>query len=507
MEIHIVDQYREFLELREQWNVLLKRSLHPIVFLTHQWVDTWWKAFGTGKSLFILLVYDGNELTAIAPLMIHEGAHVILGKPHIAIRARKIEFIANVHSNRADIILGNKPAEACEKIINFLTDDCSNYWDIMSLEYLLVDSPSFMFLENALKKKNISYKQYSLISSPYVPINCTWNEYAQSLSKKHKNNIARRIKKMSIKGAPIIKKCHDTSDLAPILDHIFTVAAESWKAKENTALSSNDQSRAFYADLAYTAAKEGWLEIYILYLGQVPVVFNFALVFENRLLLLKTEYDENYSEYGVGHALILTQLKSTFSRGLTEFDFLGPSMPWKKIYCNDTVKEHISLHVYNKNYKGSLLNYVYCTKDILKKLIRHTGSANSYQRIEKIKQNQLFPLEADATDIEKKETIHEQGDLKEDLFILTEKDGDVIKPQNQNYKDILEEEKIVQLIDERTKARQDRNWQRADEIREFLSEKGVEINDSRQGTTWCYKNSNIRMDGLEGSKCSQTIGR
>ena len=109
----------------------------------------------------------------------------------------------------------------------------------------------------------------------------------------------RKIKKLSKKGNVILKKYQDTSEVAHILDQLFTIASKSWKEKENTALSSSEQSRAFYTDLAFTAAKEGWLVIYILYLDEVPLVFDFSLKFENRLLSLKTEYDENYSEYSV----------------------------------------------------------------------------------------------------------------------------------------------------------------------------------------------------------------
>jgi len=495
MKIRVVTEYREFLELKDQWNDLLQKSLHPLVFLTHQWIDTWWKAFGTGKSLFILLVHDGNELTAIAPLMIHEGDDILLGKPRIAIKARKIEFIANVHSNRADIILGNKPSESIEEIIKFLSGDCSNYWDIISLEYLLLNSASTMFLKDTLKKKNIPYKQYPLMSSPYLPINCTWNEYEQNLSKRYKNGIVRKIKKLSKKGNVILKKYQDTSDVGHILDQLFTIASKSWKEKENTALSSTEQTRAFYTDLAYTAAKEGWLELYILYLDAVPLVFDFSLKFENRLLSLKTEYDENYSEYSVGHALKWKQLEGIFDSGFAEYDLLGPSMPWKKIYCGENVKEHISLYVFNKNYKGYFLNFAHHTKDIFKKYIRHNGRVIWFRQRDNIKQHELPPLERDMADPAKEEIILEQENINKIPSPPLEKDV-IIKPQNQNSSDIPGEE-VVRLINERTKARQDHNWQRADEIREFLSRKGVELADSRQGTTWRYVNSNVRVDGSD----------
>ena len=47
-----------------------------------------------------------------------------------------------------------------------------------------------------------------------------------------------------------------------------------------------------------------------------------------------------------------------------------------------------------------------------------------------------------------------------------------------------DESEIDALIAERNQARSDRNFQRADEIRDTLKERGIEILDTPQGTHW-----------------------
>lgn len=47
-----------------------------------------------------------------------------------------------------------------------------------------------------------------------------------------------------------------------------------------------------------------------------------------------------------------------------------------------------------------------------------------------------------------------------------------------------EKEGIERLIQERLRAREERNWARADEIRKALSEQGIELEDGTTGTTW-----------------------
>ena len=56
------------------------------------------------------------------------------------------------------------------------------------------------------------------------------------------------------------------------------------------------------------------------------------------------------------------------------------------------------------------------------------------------------------------------------------------KKQDPNAVDDTAE--IEALIAQRTEARKSKNWAESDRIRDLLKEKGVEIKDSKDGTTW-----------------------
>jgi cysteinyl-tRNA synthetase len=51
----------------------------------------------------------------------------------------------------------------------------------------------------------------------------------------------------------------------------------------------------------------------------------------------------------------------------------------------------------------------------------------------------------------------------------------------------LSEEEILQLIEERNVARREKNWKRADEIRNNLFSKGIVLEDTPSGTIWKIK--------------------
>ena len=51
----------------------------------------------------------------------------------------------------------------------------------------------------------------------------------------------------------------------------------------------------------------------------------------------------------------------------------------------------------------------------------------------------------------------------------------------------ISEEEILKKIDERNKAREDKNYEEADKIRNELSDKGVLIEDKDGKTIWKFK--------------------
>ena len=60
--------------------------------------------------------------------------------------------------------------------------------------------------------------------------------------------------------------------------------------------------------------------------------------------------------------------------------------------------------------------------------------------------------------------------------------------QDEGMKDIsLSEEEILKYIEERKTARSNKDWKRADQIRDELLNKGIILEDSPQGTTWKVK--------------------
>lgn len=81
--------------------------------------------------------------------------------------------------------------------------------------------------------------------------------------------------------------------------------------------------------------------------------------------------------------------------------------------------------------------------------------------------------------------IHVLGDI---LGILEQDPDEYLKKDKLSKSESqISEQEIEDLIEERNQARTDKNWQRSDEIRDYLSSKGIILEDSSEGTIWRVK--------------------
>ena len=65
----LVTDEREFAELGPAWGRLYRSCAAATPFQSHAWLHSWWLSYGTPGRLRLLLVRDGGELRAVAPLM------------------------------------------------------------------------------------------------------------------------------------------------------------------------------------------------------------------------------------------------------------------------------------------------------------------------------------------------------------------------------------------------------------------------------------------------------
>ena len=165
--VDTISDYAAFVDFEPEWNETVARAgiTHP--FLRHEWVRTWWDCFGAGRRLHILVVRSDNRIIAIAPLM--RESTQMYGLP-----VRRICFLQNDHTPRTDIIVTERPGDACRAIWNALRNGRER-WDLLQLNQLPKDSPTRELIAGLAAADGCTTGLWQSGDAPYLELTGTWD--------------------------------------------------------------------------------------------------------------------------------------------------------------------------------------------------------------------------------------------------------------------------------------------------------------------------------------------
>ncbi len=332
-----------FVALRSEWDALVEAT-NDEVFYRHDFIRTWIDNFKPDTHLRILIGRNNRgKLVAALPL-IQERA-LLMGVP-----VRQLSSTANDHSCRFDLI-ADDAAAAGFAFFNYLASDTS--WDVLRLTDV-PESGNAWQLYWAAEEAGFPVGVWESLQSPYVALSYSYEKLENRLKAKFKANLHRRHKRLCEKGAVTLEKVTGGYYVKQRLQQGYALEQRGWKGRGGTAISQDDKTLGFYTDLAQIASDAGYLSLYLLRLNGRPIAFQYGLAYGDRYYLLKPAYDETLKECSPGQLLMSWVLNDCIKRGLSEFDFLGPDMPWKREWA-DRTRRHDWLFVFSPSPFGRAL--------------------------------------------------------------------------------------------------------------------------------------------------------
>jgi CelD/BcsL family acetyltransferase involved in cellulose biosynthesis len=351
LSVEVVTDYQTFIELEPAWNRLVEEANIEFPFVRHEWIRALWDCFDHGGTLNILIVREGERPIAIAPLMRDQVR--MYGIP-----VRRMRGISNVYTERFDFILSGRPAECCAAIWAYLSEHAHD-WDVLELRQLPADSDVIGHLPRSEIQRRLLLAEWVSTESPYIPVRQSWETYFSSLKKGHRANIRKSQQHLEASAsAPLDLDVVVSNDrLDADVEEAMNLEAVAWKDEGGTAIRSHQDSREFYRQILQTAGERGWLRIYFLTLGCKRIAVRIALLFRNRVFMLKSGYDPEYAAHSPGHLLCHKILDEAWRLKFDEVDFLGNRERWKLNWSRD-LRRHSWLFAFTKRPKSRLLYYL-----------------------------------------------------------------------------------------------------------------------------------------------------
>lgn len=340
--IEIVRNINEFESLESDWNSLLEKSGLGNIFLSFDWLFTWWKHCGRSGALLIIIVKENNTLLGIAPLMLMN----VLG-------VRQLRFIGRGISDYEDIITSGDKEER-ERIIRSIFNKLSELkeWDIFRLERLKQNSPHYAALMNIRMDNFCIYSEKHFDGAPYLETSCDRQLYYSGLSKKFLADTKRQKLRLfkDAKGAPV-EKISDRDELEKLLEELIAFHISRRKSQDSKSMFEDLAVRGFLKEATLKFFEEGILDFSVIRNNGTIAAMHLGFIYQNKFFYYLPVYNEDFQKYSIGRLLLAELIERSFNEGISEFDFMIGEEKYKDDW-NPKIEPLYRLNIYPRTMRG-----------------------------------------------------------------------------------------------------------------------------------------------------------
>ena len=305
-----VELRSSFTGLEQPWEALRRQSNANHVFSSFGWQTTWWSSFGAGYDLHLIVVWDQDELVAVAPFY-RDGATLrLIGGADLT------DYLDLLYRPEGAIplfqALGNHLAEAGQLRLD--------------LRCVPAESATMTYLARFGDRDGYQVTIENDDVCPAIDLPGDWETYLSGLTKKDRHELRRKLRRLQehhtvrhyrVDGLPAIRASWPD---------FFRLQALSRPEK---AAFQTARNRLFFEQIAEAFYPRGWFQLHFLEVDGERVSSVICFDQADELWLYNSGYDPGYRQLSVGLLLKAMCLRQAISAGKRRFDFLRGREPYK----------------------------------------------------------------------------------------------------------------------------------------------------------------------------------
>ena len=325
IRITVYDSWSQLEARISEWERILRENSSLSIFSTPEWLGSWWKAFGVNKQMLALACStESGALVGLAPFYLDSFQSPLFG------RLASLQLIGDgtLDSDNLDLITRPGFERSCARaILSWLRN--RRDWDVCSLNTLPENSPAARALMHEIETED-----WPLVSrtSPNSTIHlpASWQLYLESVSPDFRSLLTRYPRRLARRYEVLIRRCENLGDLARGLEILFSLHMKRWNSANQPGSFGSPERRVFYAQMAESFLRRGWLELWFLELNGAAAAAQFCFRKGNTVHILQEGFDPRFAQDKVGYALRAAMLRHFIEAGARKYDFLGGLAPHKQ---------------------------------------------------------------------------------------------------------------------------------------------------------------------------------
>jgi len=308
----------------------LDRHSAPNVFLTFEWVSSWWHSLAGRHTPNVVVVEDERgAIVGIAPLLRSLARVSGLGT------ATTLQFMGHPQADRLGFLArSGHEADVADAVASSLRERTD--WDVLRLSDLPSGSPELASLTRAFRGDHIVLVEPGL-ACPYLPIEGTWDAYLRTRQKRFRVGLRHDQRRVREELAGQMTACLDPEHAKRALEFMFEHNAARFAVGDTTLSGFADpRVRAFHLELAPRMLEERRLDLSVIELDGTIVAVDYGFRHGGKIWGYNAAFDARYEPYGLGRVLLGWVIERAFSEGVDEYDFLLGDYAYKRRWAAQT---------------------------------------------------------------------------------------------------------------------------------------------------------------------------
>lgn len=332
MQIDIITDRAGFEALREPWARLQDRIPDTSVFMTWEWQHLWWKHYGDGQELRLLVVRDAGIVVGIMPLYLQNRRVLRLVPVKIL---RNVGTGGDTAPDYLDPLIDPAQADEIADVLVQAILDKSLAYDQLLLADFIPESAFARTLRKHLGTTDARRRESVSARISFITLPESWDDYLAGLSGDRRNVIRRFRRKLEVLPAARFYTWQDPATLDRGIDRLIELHLKRWTNRSDSHAFSSKAYVGFHREVMHAAMEKGWLRLFCIEAeGQIMAML-YCYRYRDRMYYFQGGFDPAMSKLRPGLVLMGHAIEQAILEGTRTFDMLRGEYEFKTHWAKE----------------------------------------------------------------------------------------------------------------------------------------------------------------------------
>ena len=317
-----IHRIADLADFREPWRQLAAGA--PMQ--SPEWLFTWLQYYTAPEDeLCVLLFHEPKgSLVGVAPLYIQKAGG--------SATVRLLGSGDACTNHTTWLAAPGRETQIGHEVARFLLEHKSD-WDSLHLEWIDDGDAAITTTVDYLEKNGCFLRRWPLANCWEIALPPTWDDYLKMLSRKHRKQCRRLLKKYFDSGRVQTRKVRSEKELQEGFKILLQLHGARWGDRKNPkGVFSDRKFRSFHETVARKLLKRQQLNLVWLEYDGTPISAEYQFIDENTVYAYQAGMDPSFIELRPGQLSILTSIRSAIEQGRQSFDLSRGNEPYKAHY-------------------------------------------------------------------------------------------------------------------------------------------------------------------------------